>query len=494
MNQSGEKSLTDLYVERRERIAKRNKIIGITVVFLVLFAVIFRIGYKLYRSIDYNKTYYQSQVENTDYMLADEFDRFLIRVDDIAANLIFDIEFDREYQKGLLTGSRENIDNLERISVKKEYHLDESGVRDFPSLRDFLSESSYCVYQLIDEKELSEEQKEYLANIHNTYKKLRNLRIELLKEYWDSNGPEKDKIYERLFYDGQYVYNYVNKAYQIIDGITISVPTAKSREQEQRSREYSQEQVERFNNAMSRSEAKEYASDVYRILFGEPAELTEKGVRSENYDIESGTGSVFNDNSGQYLIGVDYTAKHFDPENQYINIGLPDGYFNYVHTGHKAEKELSGEELEKMANEIISSFKCGFLKKINANENERSISSGGNARLDRAITFTYRVEDDTYIDERQYVTIDLYMDGILRSLNFSSPDLFYGTYNKSKPAIDMETAKKSIDPEFHKNIEGWKLICTNELYYQFTVNKYGSRFFINVDAGTGKLKGVSEAS
>lgn len=494
MNQSDEKSLTDLYVEGRERIARRNKIIGIIAAFLVLLAIIFHIGHKLYRSIDYSKTYYQDQVEYTNYLLADKFDRFLKCVDDIAANLIFDVEFDREYQKGLLTGSRENIDNIERMSAKKEYHLNESGFRDFPSLTDFLSESSYCVYQLIDEKELSSEQKEYLANIFNTYKKLQSLRVELLKAYRESNGPENDKIYEGLFYDGQYAYHYVNKAYQIIDGITVSVPTAKSREQEQRSREYSREQVEKFNNAMSRDEAKKYASDVYQILFGKPAELAEKRVRSENYDVESGEGNIFNDNSGQYLIAVDYTAGHFDPENQYINIGLPEGYFSYVHMGHKAEKELTGEELEKIANEIVSGFKCGLLKKVGANWSEKSVSSGKGIRLDSVITFTYRVEDDIYIDERQYVTIDLYMDGILRNLNFSSPDLFYGTYNKPKPAIDAETAKKSIDPEFHENIEGWKLVYANELYYQFTVSKYGNRFFINVDAGTGKLKGVSEAS
>lgn len=469
MDNGTEKNLTEQYIESQERKARKNKITGIIIFCLIILGIGFYAGYKAYSNWEQEKNAYKHQVLSANYFLLDDFNNiFLGQTANIALKMLFNEEFERDFQKGRLAESIQNINNLERVTAERKFRVNQH------ELRTFLRQSSYNILDLIDEKELSSEHKAHIAAIYNTYMALQDLYSEMLTEYWQLPHDEKTAAYEKLFYEGAFIYNYVNRAYRIIDGVPATVQTSKSIEREQQRLAYSQEQQEKLRNTISKNEAKEYAEDMYKVLFGKAAALKEKGVSSMDYNVETGTGSGSKDDKGQYITGVYFVAADFKEEEQYIKVDLTERGISYSNRMHTPKEKLKDMEIDTIADDIIKQFGTTALKKIHA------------SRREDVIHYTFRIEDETYSDRTQHITFQFYKDGVIRHLSVGNAHLFYGTYEKHSPSITIEEAMQSIDEEFREDITASMLVYDSRLYYRFTVNKYDNMFYLAVNADTGE--------
>lgn len=463
-------------IKREELRIKRNKNIKKAIMGLIITFIIFIIANKAYESYR-EKIYFDKSIIMTDNeRILREFDDYLQYVNNTITDLIFDQEIDKEFSRGRFSAMRQSFSNLSYVRTNdQKYKIDK--IR----LDDFFYESANSIDTLLKQDSISPDEKEFLSGIYKVNREVMNTYSEHIKRSYNNN--DSDEIRYSLYYEGELLYHLSNTICASSDGVKTYI----ERDNTNESREYIDRTLNELQRSISDDKALSLANKMYWVIFDKrDVKLEETGYTSENFNVITGNGESFEDNSGTYTTSIKYSAEDFN-ENEYIEVCTTTGYNNvfYWNAGYSSNKEIPEGEIDKIADEIISKINCEILTLENKSEGNMQVLNSN--KLANVLTYSYLLRDENYFDETTYVYLYIYKDGTIRGFDIGEYSLLDGTYKKITAKISPREAINALDKDSQNSIKSVALVKSYETYYQIIFSRYGIDFTARVNAESGEL-------
>ncbi|MCT4544349.1 MAG: PepSY domain-containing protein [Vallitalea sp.] len=466
------------YLDNQNRKKRKRKKIIIIVLSIILVANLINFSYKKYINYKNIKNADIDYIINTNIMLVNNYNRYFLKdAKESCINILFKEDSENIDKQLLFKNNVIFIDQLYDIHMSK-YIMDHDDIYSFTS---FLKDSSRCIKQLEGQENITEEQKEYVSSIYETYNELSELFNKLMTENLYSCKDSQEEAAEyHLFYEGKFLYDYINLSNGIINNISSVIETEQSIAQDKQHELFIENEKESKKNALSEIEANTIARDFSKVIFDYTKELKVSKKTYEEYSA-SGKIGISEDGRGDYLTDITYTSNSFNANEQIIiDLVHNDAYYANYH--HKTESILSYDEIDDIASSIIN--RLGNSSIILTDKYKPTSDN-------YFYSYYYLIGDENYEDQTQNISLILYGDGQIQSLSINNETL-YNNYEKIKPKISLEQAKNSLTNESRKNILHWKLINQHhDMYYEFTINKYNNTFYILVDANIGEIDRIN---